>query len=229
MKNTTSKAADVSSKRFGIGPIGIKTCIRIILTGALLLTATSATAGLLSSPMGVVYTNPAFAPVASQTVGDATLQIRSDGLIGELTLDASELPPELDPPASGCKRFAFDQRLELVINLSLGLVEGHTRASIATENGPLEYRAELRGNATCVPVGGQSCGQLIVDLETRGALADATDPARVGLIHVQTLGSLVRGPGGAYWASLDANARLAGDEETISSLTSMGEGESCGI
>ena len=222
------ETSGTNSKRLETRQSGIKTSLKIILAGALLLATTSATAGLLSSPMGVVYTNPGLVPVDTQQLGEARVQVRTDGLTGELSLDASDVPPEFDPPASGCKRFPFDQRLELIINLSLGLVEGQAHGSIATENGSLGYRAELRGSATCVPDGGVDCGQVIVDLEARGVVADVSDPVRIGLIRLVTLGSLLRGPDGAHWASLSSNARLAGDENLIGSLTSMEEGESCG-
>jgi len=55
----------------------------------------------------------------------------------------------------------------------------------------------------------------------RGALSDANDPARVGLIRSETLGSLLRGADGARWASLMSNARLGGDAALISSLVDV--------
>ena len=166
-----------------------------------------------------------------ENIGEGIVHIRTTGLTGEFTLDARDVPPEFDPPASGCKRFPFEQRLELVINLSLGVVEGHTSGHIATENGELDYRAEVSGNATCVPAGGSACGQVIVDLETRGVfLVDVSDPILPGYIRMETLGSLLHGPGSARWTSLTSNARLGGDAGLIGSvLDTMDEGDSCGV
>lgn len=132
-------------------------------------------------------------------------------------------------PVPGCARIPFDQRLEVIINLSLGVVEGRTRGRISTGDGPFDYHGEVRGNASCVPASGNSCGQLIVDLEVRGTLSDPTDPARVGLLRMEMLGSLLRGQGSAYWASLTSNASLGGDAGLISSLLdTMEASESCG-
>ena len=207
----------------------MKNHLKFILGGVLLLVTSIAVAGIIFVPVGGRYSTPELAAVDIQNAGDGVVRIRTTELTGEFSLDASDVPPEFEPPASGCARFPFDQRLELIINLSLGVVEGRTRGRIATQDGTLEYRGEVRGNATCVPAGGRSCGQLIVDLEMRGALTDANDPARVGLIRMETLGSLLRGPGGSSWASLTANARLGGDAGLIASLTSMAEGETCGV
>ena len=209
----------------------MKNNLKIILGGALLLVTSIAVAGIIFVPINGLYENPELAPVDIQNIGDGTVRIRTTGLTGEFSLDASDVPPEFDPPASGCKRFPFDQRLELVINLSLGVVEGRTRGHISTQDGTLEYRGEVHGNATCVPAGGRSCGQLIVDLEMRGViLADVSDPVRPGLIRMEILGSILRGPDGAQWASLTSNARLGGDAGLISSvLDTMDEGEFCGV
>ena len=204
--------------------------LKILLGTALLLATTIAVAGIIFVPVSGRYSNPEFAPVRIQEDGSGSVAVRTTGLTGELSLDASDVPPEFEVPIPGCARLPFDQRLELVINLSLGLVEGRTRGRIATQTGTLDYRGEVRGNATCVPAGGRSCGQLIVDLETRGTLADANDPARVGLIRMETLGSLLRGPDGARWASLTSNARLGGDAGLINSvLDTMSGGDTCGI
>ena len=208
----------------------MKNNLKIILGGTLVLVTSIAVAGIIFVPVGGRYANPELAPVDIQNVGDGMVRIRTTGLTGELSLDASDVPPEFDPPALGCARFPFDQRLELVINLTLGVVEGRTRGRISTQGGTLEYRGEVHGNATCVPSGGRSCGQLIVDLEMRGVLADLSDPVRSGLIRMEILGSLPRGPDGAQWASLTSNARLGGDAGLISSLLdTMDTGDSCEV
>ncbi len=202
--------------------------IKFIVGGVLLLITSIAVAGIIFVPVGGRYINPDLGVVDMQNVGNGNLRIRTTGLSGEFSLDASDVPPEFDPPASGCQRFVFDQDLELVINLSLGVVEGRTRGRINTQDVTLDYSGEIQGKATCVPMDSHNCGQLIVDLDTRGVLSDANDPARVGLIRLETLGSLLREPDG-HWASLTSNARLGGDAGLIGSLHSMGEGESCGI
>lgn len=233
MQGSTIKTCDAASKRSDITRIGLNNGIKIIVTSTLLLVTSIAVAGILFVPVGGRYANPDLALADVQNIGDDTVRIQTTGLTGEFSLDASDLPPEFDPPASGCKRFPFDQELELVINLSLGVVEGYTRGHIATETGTLEYRADVRGNATCFPAGGNDCGQVIVDLETRGAMAgalkDLSTNNLVGLIHMETLGSLLYQPDNAQWVSLTSNARLGGDAELISSIISMEEGESCGV
>ena len=204
--------------------------LKLTFGAALLLLTSVAVAGIIFVPVGGRYINPELASVDIQNVGDGLLRIRSTGLNGVFSLDASDVPSEFDPPVSGCKRLRFDQRLELIINLSLGVVEGRSRGRIDTRSGGiLDYRVEIRGNATCVPSGGNSCGQIVVDLEARGVLSNENAPARVGLIRMEKLGSLVRGASGASWASLTANARLGGEEALIGMLTAMEEGESCGV
>ena len=207
----------------------MKTKFKIILTGTLLLAVTSVMAGIIFVPVGNRYTNLELAQVEIQNVGDGMVRVLTTGLTGEMSLDASDVPPEFEVPGSGCARFPFEQNLELVINPLLGVVEGHTSGRIATQNGTLEYGGDVRGNATCIPSGEHSCDQLIVDLEMRLVLADVSDPVRPGLIRMETLGSLQRGPDVARWASLTSNAHLGGDTGLISSLISMEEGESCGI
>lgn len=228
MKNSMMKEQHAAADPGDIEESSMKNPLRVILGVMMLLASSVAIAGIIFVPVGGRYANPELAPVQVQDNGSGSAVVRTTGLSGEFSLDASDVPPEFDPPVMGCARFAFDQRLELIINLSLGVVEGRTRGRISTPDGALEYRAEVRGNATCVPAGGNSCGQLIVDLETRGILADANDPARVGLIRSEILGSLLRGPGGARWVNLTSNARLGGDAGLIGSLTSMEDGESCG-
>jgi len=229
MNNSTTNKCDTASKRSDIMRIGLNNRTKFIVTGALLLVTSIAVAGIIFVPVAGRYANPEFALVMIHDNGSGSAAVQTTGLTGEFSLDANDVPPEFDPPASGCKRLPFDQQLELVINLSLGVVEGRTHGHISTQDGTLEYRGEVRGNATCVPAGGDSCGQVIVDLEMGGAFVDVSDPERPGLLRMEILGSLLRGPGGAQWASLTSNARLGGDAGLISSLTSMTEGESCRI
>jgi hypothetical protein len=207
----------------------MKNKLKIILGGALLLVTSIAVAGIIFVPVGGRYANPELAPVDIQNVGEGMVRIRTTGLTGELSLDASDVPPEFEVPVPGCARLSFDQNLQLVINLSLGMVEGRSRGRISTQDGLLEYRTEVRGNATCRPFNGRSCGQIIVDLELRGTLSDPADPSRVGLLRMETLGSLLRDQGNASWAQLTSNARLGGDAALIGSIISMSEGESCGV
>jgi len=213
MKNSKMKHLDSASSRSGTRRIGIRNRLKIIVTSALLLAATSAVAGIIFVPVGNRYTNPEIALVDIQNGGDGTVRILTTGLTGEMSLDGSDVPPEFEAPVPGCARFPFEQRLELVINPSLGVVEGSTRGRISTQDGTLEYRGEVRGNATCVPSGGRGCGQLIVDLEMRGTLSDPYNPASVGQIRVGMLGSLIWGETDlAHWAAMSTNATLGGNE-----------------
>ena len=208
----------------------MKNKLKIILGGALLVVTSIAVAGIIFVPVGGRYANPELAPVEIQPTGDGSLSVRTTDLTGELSLDASDVPPEFEVPVPGCARLPFDQSLQLVINLSLGVVEGRSSGSISTLDGLLEYRTEVSGYATCVAFSGRSCGQIIVDLELRGTLSDPTDPSLVGLLRMETLGSLLRDQGSASWVSLTSSARLGGDAGLISSLLdTMVEGEFCGV
>jgi len=218
MKNSTMIKRETGSNRCETSKVGIRNRLKIIVTSALLLAATNAMAGLLSSPMGVLFASPELASVEIQNVGDGRVQVLTTGLTGEMSLDASDVQPEFGSPASGCARLPFDQRLELNIDLSLGVVEGRTRGRIATQNGTLDYRGEVSGNATCVPSGGRSCGQLIVDLEMRGVLSDPNNPASVGQMRMKKLGSLTWDDTDMmHWAAMSANATLGGNELLINS------------
>ncbi len=196
----------------------MKNRFRLIVTSALLLTASSAMAGIEFLPMSGRYVDSELATVRIQDNGSGSAAFSTTGLTGELRLDASDVPPEFEVPIPGCARFPFDQQLELVVNLSLGVVEGRTRGRISAQDGTLEYRGEVLGNATCVPSGGRSCGQLIVDLEMRGTLSDPNNPASVGLMRMDMLASLIWDDTNlAHWAAMSTNATLGGNEVLINS------------
>jgi len=211
----------------------MKNPLRILVAGALVLLATTAMAGIIFVPVGNRYVTPELALVQSQSDGDGTVHIRTTGLNGELSLDANDIPPGFEGPSQGCARFPFAQALDLLITRSgsggNAVTEGRSHGTITTQDGVLEYHADVRGHSACVPVNGRPCGQLVVDLELRGTLVDPTDPARVGLLRMDMLGSLERSRGSARWASLTSQARLGGDAVLVSSLTSMTEGESCSV
>lgn len=212
---------------------------KIVIGTALLLAALPALAGIVSLPSGGQYTDAELASVTvSKCPGDfnirSFLRVRTSGLTGELSIDADDLPPELGVPVPGCARLPVDQRLELVINLSLGAVEGRSRGRIITQNGPLEFRTDVSGNASCRSFNGRSCGQLVRDLELRGTLSDPTDPTTVGLVRMKMLASAVWDDTDVvHWASMSSNTTLGfalpDDVAEIRSILGPFEGASCGL
>ena len=159
--------------------------------------------------------NPTYIP----PVENGLLQLDTTGLGGAFRVAADDLPPGFEIPAGISAGLPFEQQLQLVINLSLGVVEGRSRGRIPLNNQTLEFQTDVRGNATCLPRNGRECGQLVVVLELRGALSDPYDPTRVGLIETTLLGSLVRDDAGiARWVTLSGNTMLGGNEALISSV-----------
>ena len=216
MQISTIKKCDTGSNRRDIGMTGMKKRLKIIVTSALLLVASSATAGIVFLPGSNVYANPELAPVTVQHLGNDIVRIHTTGLNGELILKGSDFPPEYEVPASATGKLLISQELELVINLSLGVVEGRASGQYVTETEI--WDAQVRGNATCLPLNGLACGQLIVDLELRGALSDPNNPASVGQMRIDMLGSFVwDGSDTGHWAAMSANTTIGGNEALINS------------
>jgi len=216
MQDSTTKTSDTASKRLEIGQIGLKNSLKIIVAGALLLAATSATAGLLSSPLGVFYANTELAPVFVQDNGSGSMAVRTTGLYGELILEGSALPPEYEVPASAEVVLTSIQQLDLIIDLAEGTVSG--QASMDASSPLLAQFAFVRGTASCLPLSGRDCGQLVVALELRGTLSDPYNPASVGQVQIDMLGSLIWDDTNMmHWAALTGNAALKANEALINS------------
>ena len=78
--------------------------------------------------------------------------------------------------------------------------------------------AEVRGKATCLPLNGRACGQLVVDLEIQGILSDPNDPSIVGKLHSEILGSLIWDDTDlARWSAMSGNTTIGGNEKLINS------------
>ena len=215
------KKRDTASNRSDTRMTRIKNGIKIIVTGALLLTASSAYAGIISLPGSNVYTDPEFAQLNIQNLGDETFRVHSSGLTGELTIQGSDFPPEYDVPTTAKVVLSFDQELELVINLSTGVVEGRASGQYinSTELWDWRLHADVQGNASCLPLNGLDCGQLVVDLELQGVLSDPNDPSKVGQLRMKVLGSLVWDDTNvAHWAAISANTTIGGNDGLINSL-----------
>ena len=218
MKNSTTKTLETASAQRGVARFGLKIRFKIILASALLLATTNAVAGVIFVPVGNVYAYPELASVRIEDSGAGSTTVRTTGLEGEFTIDTNDLPPVCETAGSTVEHLSFVQHLELVINLSLGVVEGSSRGRVVPNNGALEFRASIQGNATCLPFDGRDCGQLIVDLELQGALSDPNDPAKAGRLRTQLLGSLIRDDADLlHWAALSANSQIAGNEALINS------------
>jgi hypothetical protein len=220
MKNATTKKRDMASNRSEVR-VSMKNRLIIIATSALLLVATSATAGIIFLPGSNVYANPELAPVNVQHLGNDIVRIHTTDLTGELTLKGSDFPPEYEVPASATGKLFISQELELVINLSLGVVEGRASGQYLNNTELWDWRlhADVQGKATCLPLNGRECGQLVVDLELRGALSDPNNPASVGQMRMKMLGSLIWDDTDMMrWAAMSANATLGVNEVMINSF-----------
>jgi len=226
MKNSTMKQRDSASSRGEIKRISMKNKLRIILTSALLLATTSAMAGIIFVPVSGRYITPELASVNVQRLDDGNVRIHTTGLNGELSLRCSDFPPGYEVAASAEGVLPFIQQLDLITDLAEGTVSGH--ASMDASSSLLAQSAFVRGTASCLPLNGHDCGQLVVDLQLRGALADPNDPTIVGQLRMKLLGNLIwgggagggiwgGGAGGGIWGAMSANATLGGNEALINS------------
>lgn len=220
--NTVSNHREISK-------ISMKNRLRFIVTGALLLAATSVTAGLLSSPMGVLYTYPELAPVDIKNIGNGKVQIRTTGLTGEMTLQGSDFPPEFDIATTAKVVLPFEQAVIFDIDYADGIVSGRSTAKFYDASSSyLAATAEVRGNATCLPLNGLECGQLVVDLELQGVVSDPNNPAIVGRLQMDVLASFYfdgSDVGLGSLAAMSANATIGGNEGMINSLTGLSGGD----
>lgn len=214
------KKRDTESNRSKISWISKKNRLKIIVTSALLLATSIAVAGILFVPVGGRFSTPELAPVNIQNLGDGAFRISTSGLTGELTIQGSDFPPEYNVPATAKESLPFDQQLELVIDVAEGTVSGRSTTNfIDASSSYLAAIAEVRGHASCLPLNGRECGQLVVDLELRGILSDPNDPASVGQLRMEMLGSLVwTDTDVVHWAAMSANATLGGNEVLINSV-----------
>ena len=226
MKNSTMKKRDTASNRSKTKMTRMKNGIKIIVTSVLLLTTSSATAGIIFIPTGGQYQASELAQVNIQNLGDENFRVHSRGLGGELKIQGSDFPPEYDVPTTAKGILPFDQELELVIDVAGGTVSGRSATNFTDASSAyITATAEVLGTATCLPLNGRECGQLVVDLELQGVLSDPNDPSKVGQVNMVMLGSLVWDDTNvAHWAAMSANATISGNEGLINSL-SWSEGD----
>ena len=199
MKNIQMENHDSISRYDDIGISDRKNWIRVILTGVLLLTASSASAGIIFVPVSGSYTAPELAQVSIHEFDDGNIGIQTVGLIGEWSSGDAGISSGYGVPASPRESLPFDQQLNLVIDIMTGAVSGYSWVK-SSGDGVIKgfersYTAKLdvRGYASCVPLNGSECGQLIVDLELRGVMADSSDPSIVGKLEMVMLGSMIWG------------------------------------
>jgi hypothetical protein len=180
----------------------MKNKLKIMLTGALLLAAATTLAGIIFVPVGGRYINPELAPVDIQSSGNGLIRIRTTDLNGMLNPDCSDVA-ECQSFDIGCAEIPFTEQIDLTIDRQSGDIEGRIRGRINTQPN-YEFVAKIRGDATCLPSGGHTCGQIVMDLESRGVLTDRADPTGVATLRVQILGSLLRSGSAASWATLSS-------------------------
>lgn len=241
MENPGIEQLDTASKPSD----NIRNSLTAIVAAALLMAASPAMAGIIFVPVGNHYTAPETAPVNVQHLDGETFRFRTSGLAGEWIIDGGDLPPENAFPAAAQAVLPFIQDLELVVDIGgetasdplimrkfadaasvyLVIIKEMDEASTL-----MITTTEFRGNASCVPRNGFDCGQLVVHLEMQGFITNSSDPACIGMLRTELLGSLVwDGVAAAHWTSLTASARLEGAGGLIGTIISMEEGESCGV
>lgn len=229
MNYPTRNTCDNASKRLATMNIATRNSFKMILTGVLLLAASSASAGLQIIPVVDIYVTPEIVPVSirrdpgDQPVDYFIITLSTAGLTGESTIQGSDFPPTYDIPASAKGVLPFDQDLELEIDVAAGTVSGRSETRYVDAASPyLAATAEVSGNATCLPLNGLECGQLVVNLELQGVLSDPNNPANVGRLRTEMLGSFVwDGTDVGHWAAMSANAMIGGNDGLIDLLSSM--------
>lgn len=185
----------------------MKNTLKTVMAIALMLGASSVLADIVFFASSGKYVDPDLASVSILASPD--VYVRTTGLNGELAVNASDLPGGLGSVEQSCATLPFEQELDLNVDRSRGVVEGRSRGRIHFAQGEVwNFRAEVRGNASCLPFNGRRCGQLVVDLDLRGTLSSPENRARIGLIRMHALGSLVRDGGSAQWVALAANTSL---------------------
>ena len=234
MKNSTMIKRETGSNRCETSKVGIRNRLKIIATSALLLAATNATAGIIFLPGSNIYTAPQHAQMTiSQCPGDfnvaSCVRIHTTGLTGELTISKvntsgnDESPPVWDIATTEKVVLPFEQELDLIIDLAGGAVSGRfISKSMDTASTRLAATAEVRGNATCLPLNGLECGQLVVDLELQGVVSDPNAPAIIGKLEMDVLGSLYfdgSDVGLGSWVAMSANTTIGGNEGLINSFS----------
>ena len=215
MKNSTIQNCDPGLNRSDTRRISVITRMKIIVTSTLLLTASSAFAGITFLSGINVYTDLELAQVDIQNLGDETFRVHSSGITDDLIIEGPL-------PETAAGKLHVTQQLDLVVNLSLGVVEGTAMGYILSlpNNETMSFRADVQGHVTCLPLNGRECGQLVLDLEFQGVLSDPNDPASVGRLSGETLGSLVWDETAAgYWTAMSANTTIGGNEGIINSLS----------
>lgn len=221
MQDSSMKQPDTASNHSDAGMTGMKNGIKFIVTGALLLAASSAVAGIIYLPVSGRYQAPELAPTNIQILGDESFRIHTTGLTSEWTIQGSDFPPGYDVPAAAQVALPSEQKLELFIDIAEGSVSGRfVSQSMDRASTLLAATAEVRGHASCLPRNGFECGQLVVDLEVRGVLSDPNDPAVVGQLRMEMLGSLFfDGSDVGFWAAMSANTTIGGNRGLINSVS----------
>ena len=200
----------------------MKSRIKVIVTSALLLVASSAFAGIVFLPTsGMVFENVETAAVDISAGPGSTTRIRTTVLSGRLT----EAPGGTGPAGSF---IGLTQQQELLFDGQGGTLQGRARGTLtlSVTGEQLRYQGDITGDAQCVARSDGACSQLVVTLKLDAVVSAPNDASLVGLIRMEQLGSLVSNAQGARWVALDANVTLGGSEIFINQLlTSMSESD----
>jgi hypothetical protein len=87
------------------------------------------------------------------------------------------------------------------------------------------FAGDIQGTAACLPFNGQACGQLILDLDLRGGMAEIGNSASAGQLRSQIIGSLIRNGESGTWQALDANTTIGANPALIRALGGASTGE----
>jgi hypothetical protein len=205
--------------------------LKIIVTGALLLVATlisgaPAIAGVVGVAVGGhTFENVSAANVEVRNVSGGNTRIQTTGLNGRF---------DTTPGGTGAQGsfIAVTQDQNLLFDPDTGTINGDARGQLtfSAEGIQLNYQGNISGIASCMAGEKRACSQYVVNVTLEAVVADPNNPQRVAVLRMELLGSLVRDDQGTRWSVFDDNATVFGSSDiNILTLTSMGEGESCGV
>ena len=162
--------------------------MRSFLIGVLFLTTVAAgTANAMVTPNGDVLDHH----FSSNFVDTGTVTTDVEVLPGQATrlrLNLAGLTGTLDPEsadASPSTQLTIHQQQSLVVNLSIGVVEGTASGAILTPDGTtMSYMGTIAGRALCFERQNDPCGRVVLRMTFEGAWVGDGDDSRFGSIDL---------------------------------------------